>query len=185
MSLSTNDVAVGVFVRGLGNLKTQLMKAEAQVAGSGRDAAALLDARLPRHEMGDDVAGDAQHDLHSFGLAAQVHWAAEGARLAIARIVGARAAAVTSGEKSFLDLYEQIDATIAHLREVSAGDVEAGLSGQMVIEHGRGSVSVDGGRFLLAYAIPHFFYHLTTAYDILRSQGVQLTMSDFLGDWGT
>ena len=34
-----------------------------------------------------------------------------------------------------------------------------------------------------AFAIPHFFYHLTTAYSILRNQGVQLTMGDFLGNW--
>jgi hypothetical protein len=43
----------------------------------------------------------------------------------------------------------------------------------------------SGGQFLLAFAIPHFFYHLTTAYGILRNRGVQLTMGDFLGNWGT
>ncbi|HET9684764.1 MAG TPA: DUF1993 family protein, partial [Gemmatimonadaceae bacterium] len=54
---------------------------------------------------------------------------------------------------------------------------------EIVLEHRLGSVSADGGRFLLGYAIPHFFYHVTTAYDILRSHGVPLTMGDFLGDW--
>jgi hypothetical protein len=46
-------------------------------------------------------------------------------------------------------------------------------------------MSSNGGQFLVAFAIPHFFYHVTTAYSILRSHGVPLTMGDFLGNWGT
>lgn len=98
-------------------------------------------------------------------------------------MIGARSVPEPSGARSFAELYQRIDATIAHLREIAAADVEAGLGREIVLEHRRGSVSADGGRFLLGYAIPHFFYHVTTAYDILRSQGVQLTMGDFLGDW--
>jgi hypothetical protein len=59
---------------------------------------------------------------------------------------------------SFADLHRRLDATIAYLR---------------------------GRQFLVAFAIPHFFYHVTTAYGILRNQGVQLTMGDFLGSWTT
>jgi hypothetical protein len=184
VSLNPYDVSVGVFVRGLTNLKAQLMKAEAYAAASGSDAAVLLDARLAQDGRAGDVAIDAQYDLHTYTLAAQVHWAAEGAKLAIARMVGARAVPAASGAKSFLDLHQRIDATIADLRETAAADIEAGLGRAIVVEHRRGSVSTNGGRFLLAYAIPHFFYHVTTAYDILRSQGVPLTMGDFLGDWG-
>ncbi|HET9013222.1 MAG TPA: DUF1993 domain-containing protein [Gemmatimonadaceae bacterium] len=179
MSLSPEDASVGVFVRGLSNLKTQLMKAEAHAAASSMDAAALLDARLPQGAL-----SDARHDLHTYTLSAQVHWATEGARLAIARIVGAPAVPVASDARNFAELHQRIDATIAHLREITAADLEAGLARTIVVEHRHGTVTADGGRFLLAYAIPHFFYHVTTAYDILRSQGVPLTMGDFLGDWG-
>ena len=185
MSLHPCDVSVGVFIRGLTNLKAQLIKAEAHAGARGSDAAALLDARLAQDAGAGDVASDARYDLHTYTLAAQVHWAAEGARLAIARIVGARAIPAASGAKSFLDLHECIDATVANLREIAAADIEAGLRRTIVVEHRRRSVTTTGGQFLLAYAIPHFFYHVTTAYDILRSQGVRLTMGDLLGDWGS
>jgi hypothetical protein len=185
VSLNAYDLSAGVFVRGLTNLKTQLMKAEAQAAADGRDAATLLDARLTRDGRVGDVASDAQYDLHAYTLAAHVHWAAEGAKAAIANVLGARAVPPTCDAKSFSDLYQRIDAAIAYLRGIAAIDIEAGLGRPIVIEHRRGSVSADGGQFLVAFAIPHFFYHATTAYGILRSQGVQLTMGDFLGNWGT
>ena len=54
-----------------------------------------------------------------------------------------------------------------------------------MIEHRRGPMRASGRQFLVAFAIPHFFYHVTTAYGIMRNQGVQLTMGDFLGSWGT
>lgn len=73
MSLNTCDVAVGVFVRGLTNLKAQLMKAEAHAAANGLDSASLLDARLAGNERTGDDASGARHDLHTYTLAAQVH----------------------------------------------------------------------------------------------------------------
>ncbi len=121
----------------------------------------------------------------TYTLAEQVHWAAEGARLAIARLVGASSFPVANDERSFADLHQRIDATIAHLQQVPAHDVEAGLDREIVLEHPHGTIRCRGGQFLVAYAIPHFYYHVTSAYGILRNQGVQLTMGDFLGDWGT
>ena len=185
MSLNAYDLSAGVFVRGLTNLKMQLTKAEAHAAASGTDEATLLDARLARDGQAGDVARDAQYDLHTYTLAAQVHWAAEGARLAIAQVLGARPVPEASEEKCFSELHQRIDATIAYLRGIAATDLEAALGRPIVVEHRRGSVSSDGGQFLLAFAIPHFFYHVTSAYGILRSQGVRLTMGDFLGNWGT
>ncbi|HEX6036695.1 DUF1993 family protein [Longimicrobium sp.] len=180
MSLNAYDVSAGVFIRGLTNLKAQLAKAEAQAAASGRDAATLLDARLGRD--GDGASG-APYDLHMYTLAAHVHWAAEGARLAIANVLGAHAVPDTSEARSFSDLHQRLDSAIAEFRKVAAADLDAGLGRTVVIEHRRGSASGDGRQFLLALALPHFFYHVTTAYGILRNEGVQLTMGDFLGNW--
>lgn len=181
MSPNAYDLSAGVFVRGLSNLKAQLMKAESQAADSGRDAATLLDARLAQD---GELTGAAPYDLHTYSLAAHVHWAAEGARMAIAMVLGAKAVPAPGEGRSFAELYQHIDVTIAALRELPASELEAGLGRPVVVEHRRGSVSAEGGRFLLAFAIPHFYYHATTAYGILRSHGVQLTMGDFLGDWG-
>jgi hypothetical protein len=185
MSLSVYDQSAGLFVRGLTNLKGLLTKAEAHTAASGGGDAALLDARLAADGRVRGAASGAPADLHMFTLAAQIHWAAEGAKLAIAHLLGAPQVPAASDEKSFADLHQRLDATIAYLREIAPSDLEAGLERTIVIAHRRGSMSFSGGQFLLEFAIPHFFYHVTTAYGILRNQGVPLTMGDFLGSWGT
>ncbi|RKH63744.1 DUF1993 domain-containing protein [Corallococcus aberystwythensis] len=185
MSLNAYDFSAGVFVRGLTNLKAQLKKAEDHAAASGRGEAALLDARLATEELVRGAAGGSPADLHMYTLAAQVHWAAEGARLAIAQLLGAPSVPAANDARSFADLHQRLDATIAYLREIAHGDLEAGFDREIVIEHRRGSMRSKGSQFLIAFAIPHFFYHVSTAYGILRNQGVQLTMGDFLGNWGT
>jgi hypothetical protein len=176
--LNAYDVSVGVFVRGLSNLKAQLRKAEDHAATSGSGEASLLSAQLST----DLTAGAAPADLHRYALAAHVHWAAEGALLAIAQLLGASRVPTQSDAKSFAELYQRLDAAIESLQKVAPDDLEAGLD--RMIEHRRG-VRASGSQFLLAFAIPHFTYHLTTAYGILRNQGVPLTMGDFLGDWGS
>jgi len=183
MSLNAYDLSAGVFVRGLTNLKMQLTKAEDHAAASGRGETALLAAQLAADGRG--VGSDAPTDLHMYTLAAQVHWAAEGAKLAIAQLLGAPQMPAANDAKSFADLHHRLDATIAYLREIAPSDLEAGLGRTIMIEHRRGSTHSSGGQFLVAFAIPHFFYHVTSAYGILRNQGVRLTMGDFLGNWGT
>ncbi|WP_224367395.1 DUF1993 domain-containing protein [Hyalangium versicolor] len=182
MSLNAYELSAGLFARGLTNLKTQLTKAEEHAAASGCGETALLDAQLATEGRG--VASAAPADLHMYTLAAQVHWAAEGARLAILRLLGASQVPAANDAKSFADLHQRLDATIAYLREIAPSDLEAGLDRAIVIEHRRGSMSSNGRQFLIAFAIPHFFYHVTAAYSILRNQGVRLTMGDFLGNWG-
>jgi hypothetical protein len=182
MSLNAYDLSAGLFIRGLTNLKNQLAKTEEHAAATGSGEVALLDARLGPAE---GAPGLAPRDLHRYTLADQVHWAAEGAKLAITQLLGARPVPTANDAKSFAALHQRIDATIAYLGKVSSNDLESGLDRTIVIEHPRGSTRASGRQFLLAFAIPHFFYHVTTAYGILRNQGVPLTMSDFLGNWGT
>jgi hypothetical protein len=162
-------------------LKAQLSKAEDHAAATGSGETALLNARLAT----DSIASDVPADLHIYTLAAQVHWAAEGARLAMAYLLGTPSVPGANDATSFADLQQRLDATIAYLRDIAPIDLEIGLERTIVIQRPRGSMHSSGSQFLLAYAIPHFFYHVTTAYGILRNQGVQLTMSDFLGNWMT
>ncbi|MEO7702146.1 MAG: DUF1993 domain-containing protein [Opitutus sp.] len=183
MSLNAYDLSAGVFVRGLTNLKLQLTKAEDHAAARGGGEAALLDARLGAETQG--VASDTRYDLHMYTLADHVHWATEGASLAIARLLGASPEPAVNDAKCFADLHRRLDAVIWYLREIAPNDLAAGLDRVIVMDHRHGSTRARGDLFLLAYATPHFFYHLTTAYGILRNQGVQLRMSDFLGNWVT
>jgi uncharacterized protein len=179
------DISVGLFVRGLTNLKAQLIKAEHHADSSGIGAAQLMNASLAAQAGPVAGAGPSPYDLHAYTLAAHVHWAAEGASLAIDRLLGKTRPPDATIEMSFTDLHRRLDATIDLLRSVAPGDIEAGLGRTIVVEARRGSTSADGSRFLAGYAIPHFLYHVTTAYSILRNQGVQLNMGDFLGNWGS
>ena len=179
------DMSAGLFARGLTNLKTQLTKAEDSAAASGKGETVLLDAQLASEERGRSLASASPNDLHAYTLAAHVHWAAEGAKLAVARLLGEPAVPASNKAQGFADLHRHIDATIVYLRDIKPSDLEAGLNREIVVEHRRGSMRSTGGQFVLSFAVPHFFYHVTTAYGILRNQGVQLTMSDFLGNWWT
>lgn len=183
MPLNAHDLSVGVFLRGLSNLKTQLAKAEEHASAIGSGESALLGAKLATQVPG--VASSPPNDLHAYTLAAQVHWAAECARLAIARLLDTPAIPTAHDAQSFAGLHQRLDATIGYLREVAPGDLEAGLDRVIVSESRHGSTRCSGGQFLIAYAIPHFFYHVTAAYGILRNQGVPLRMGDFLGSWET
>lgn len=181
MTLNVYDTSAGLFIHGLTNLKTLLQKGEAQLAANGYAEAALLHAQLSAHGRESGVVGH-PNDVHTYTLAAQVHWATEGARLAVARLLGAPALPEASDERSFADLHQRLDAVIAYLRGIAPHDLEAGSDRVIVLELPRGSLRFHGSQFLVEYAIPHFFYHVTAAYSILRNQGVQLTMGDFLGN---
>jgi hypothetical protein len=161
-------------------LGSQLTKAEKHMTATGGDEAALLGARLD----GSENEGHPR-DLHMYTLAAHVHWAAEGAKLAIAHLLGTPFPPNTNVGLSFAALHQHLDRAIAEFRTVAPGDLGAGLNREITIENPRGSVRFSGSQFLLEFAIPHFYYHLTSAYGILRNHGVPLTMSDFLGNVGT
>jgi hypothetical protein len=184
MPVDSRAASAGLFDRGLTNLKAQLIKAEAYAVTADIAPATLLSASLAVASRAPGSASPSPFDLFAYTLAAHVHWAAEGATLAIARLLGNTRKPDTTIETTFADLYRRLDATIDHLRLTAPGDIEAGLNRTIVVEARGGPTSAVGSQFLVGYAIPHFAYHVTTAYSILRSQGVPLTMADYLGNWG-
>jgi len=175
--LNAFELSAGVFVRGLTNLKGQLAKAEAHATAS------LLSATLASPELVTAAPTFSPVDVHRYTLASHVHWAAEGASLAIAHLLGTPRSPAPSEAKSFADLHRHLDATVAALRSASPTGLDAGLARTVTIVNRGGTVTGSGAQFLIAFAIPHFYVHLTAAYAILRNQGVALTMGDFLGDW--
>ena len=167
--LSAYDLSAGIFARGLTGLKTVLRKGEAYAAVSGRPPAELIEAQLAA-------------DMNNLGV--QVHWAVEGAKLAIARLLGAAPAVCANDTKSFADFQQRIDMTIAYLSSLAAQDLEAGFDRVIALETRGGTKNFNGSQFLVEFAIPNFFFHVTTAYAILRHEGVELTKGDFMGGWG-
>jgi uncharacterized protein len=164
--VKTFDLSIELFVRGLTNLKGMLAKGEAHASSRGMDPAALLTAKLA-----DDM----------YDLAVQAHWACEGAKLAVSRLLGVTSPPPGEAGKSFAELAERIDATIAVLRATDPGALEAGLDRTIELPHRGVTKTYRGDRFLTEFAIPNFFFHATAAYAILRHQGVPLQKGDFMG----
>jgi len=158
--LQAFDVSAGVFVRGLTNLKTLLMKGEAH---GTKVTAALVEG------MQD--------------LAAQVYWASAGSILAFDRVLGvsrAPAPAPTSAT-TFADLDASIRGAVAYLEAIDPSALEANLDRVIELPMRGRAKSYRGDRFLLEFAVPNFFFHLTLAYAILRKEGVPLEKGDFMG----
>jgi hypothetical protein len=157
--LQAFDVSAAVFVRGLTNLKTILTKGEAHGATV---TASLLEG------MQD--------------LAAQVHWASEGSKLALNRVLGVGQGPAAAGSATtFADLHTSIDSAIAFLEAIDPAALEAGLDRTIELPWRGRTKSFRGDRFLIEFALPNFFFHLTLAYAILRKEGVPLEKGDFMG----
>lgn len=156
--LQAFDVSAAVFVRGLTNLKTILAKGEAH----GAKVTASLAPGMQ-------------------DLAAQVHWASEGSKLALDRVLGVAQAPAAATATTFADLHASVDSAISYLQAIDPAALEAGLDGAIELPVRGRTKSFRGDRFLIEFALPNFFFHLTIAYAILRAEGVPLEKIDFMG----
>ncbi|WP_394788196.1 DUF1993 family protein [Rhodoferax sp.] len=169
MSLSLYQASVPVFVQILGGLSGVLQKAEAHAADKKIDPNALLQARL-------------YPDM--FPLTRQVQIAADFAKGAAARLAGVEVPAYEDTETSFADLQARIAKTLAFIHSVPVADIDAGSERSIVLRPGTPNEKTFlGNSYLLNYAFPNFFFHSTTAYDILRHNGVEIGKKDFVGKW--
>jgi hypothetical protein len=169
MSLSMHRVSVPVFVRGLNVLSALLDKASGFAQATGLDPEALVGARLAPDML---------------TLAGQVQRASDTSKLAIARLGDIPAPPMEDDERSLDDLRARIASTIAYIEGASA-EVMAGSEGRTIeLNFGAFKPSFTGEDYLLGFALPNFFFHVTTAYDILRAQGVPLGKLDYLGPYG-
>ena len=169
MSLSLYQASVPLFTQLLGGLSGVLHKAEAHAADKKIEPNALLQARL-------------FPDM--FPLTRQVQIAADFAKSSAARLAGMDVPAYEDTETSFADLQARIAKTLAFIQSVPATDIEAGAERSIVLRPGTpNEKTFVGTSYLLNYALPHFFFHTTTDYDILRHNGVEIGKKDFVGSW--
>lgn len=166
MSLSMHDVAVPIFVRILEALKATLDKAVAHAKASGYDEAVLLEARL-------------YPDM--WPLRQQVAAATSFAARGIARLAGVPVPAISEALGTFPDLQRRIDETLAFVRSADKSAVDAGPTRELTVPWGKEQKTMTGLAYYQALALPNFFFHATTAYDILRHNGVLLAKVDFTG----
>ncbi len=167
MSLSLYQSSVPVFERSLAAFLAILEKAEAHAQARNFDPTNYLTIRL---------APD------MFPLVRQVQSFCDHAKNASFRLAGAQAPALADKETTFAELRARIQTTLDLLKTIDAKSVDGGVDRDIVFPIGPSSkVSMQGANYLLHFALPNFYFHLTTAYDILRSAGVEIGKRDFLG----
>lgn len=166
MSLTVYQATVPVFIRMLGNLAAILQKAADHCTARKIDPAALIHARL-------------YPDM--FDLARQVQVACDHARNGAARLAGVVAPELEKTEQGFEELIARIRKTIAYLETLHPEQFEGAETRTIVIERGETTVTYDGLDYLLNRLLPNFYFHVTTAYDILRHNGVELGKRDYIG----
>ncbi|YBV95291.1 DUF1993 domain-containing protein [Phyllobacteriaceae bacterium JZ32] len=166
MSLSLYDVSVPVFLRAFANLTEILEKGRAFADEKGMPHAELLEARLFA-----DMAP----------LTAQIQRASDTAKFVPVRVGGVGNVAMEDNEASFDDLQARIAKTVAFLKAVPAKAMEGRDDVVVELRTGQGSKSFAARDYVLGFAIPNFFFHVTTAYALLRHKGVPLGKMDYIG----
>jgi hypothetical protein len=160
------QASVPVFVKMLTNLKGVLQKAAAHAQARKIDEAVLVNARLYPDML---------------PLSKQIQIASDFARGTAARLAGAEPPSYEDNEKTLAELMARIDRTIEFLRTKKAGEVD-GSEGREIMRPVRGEPhKFSGVNYLLQYALPNFFFHATTAYAILRHNGVEVGKQDYIG----
>jgi hypothetical protein len=153
--------SIPLLVRGLNNLSEVLKKGEAHP-----DAAALVEARL---------APD------MFTLAGQVQRASDTAKGCAARLAGIDNPSFPDTETSFAQLQERIAKTIAFVQGVKPAQIDGTEDKLISFKAGPSTLNFTGTSYLLTFVVPNFYFHATTAYDILRHKGVAVGKMDYLG----
>lgn len=169
MTLSMYQASVPVFKQMLGGLSGVLAKAEAHAAARKIDPVVLLQSRL-------------YPDM--FALLRQVQVACDFAKSVSARIAGVDVPSFEDKEEGFADLQARIAKTLAFIDSLSAAQIDGSEERRIVTQAGTPKEKIFSGQsYLLNYGLPHFFFHTTTAYAILRHNGVEVGKKDFIGSY--
>lgn len=166
MTFGIYEASVPVFRQMLKNLSGLLDKAEAHAAEKGIDAATLLGASLAP-------------DMFSFTR--QILIATDHAKGATARLSGNEVPRFEDTEKTVAELKARIRKTLDFIESVPAAQFAGGEDRDIKLVFPWATYDFTGQRYLTYWALPNFFFHVTTAYDILRQQGVQIGKADFIG----
>ncbi|MBB3214338.1 hypothetical protein FHW67_003653 [Herbaspirillum sp. Sphag1AN] len=167
MTISFYTASVPVFKQALHSLKAILAKAEQHATAKHLEADALLKARL-------------FPDM--FHLIRQVQIAADFAKGVPARLAGIEVPPYDDNENSFSDLQARLDRTLAFIDGLKPEQFNGAGEREIVLRPGTPKEKrFTGEDYLLHYGLQHFFFHVTTAYDILRHNGVEIGKGDYIG----
>ncbi len=168
MSLSIYSASIPVFKQILNSLSAILDKAEHHVTEKKIDPNALLNFRL-------------FPDM--FPLVRQVQIATDFAKGCGARLAGVAVPPYEDTEQTFAELKARIAKTIAFIDGLPQADIDGSEIRPITTGSGEKIKHFTGQTYLFHYALPHFFFHATTAYDILRHNGLDVGKKDFVGSY--
>ena len=166
MSISLYKASVPVFIHGLGNLVTLLEKATAHAAAKKFDPTILVNSRLFPDML---------------PLVAQIRIATDGVKGAAARLSGQEPPVFEDNEQTMPELIARLQKTIDYLKTFKAEQIDGAEDRQIQLKIGGHTLSFKGLDYLLTFVIPNFYFHVTTAYNILRHNGVEIGKQDYLG----
>lgn len=110
----------------------------------------------------------------------QIQIACDSAKLGVARVTEKAAPEHADTEKTLPELKARIESTIKYLDTIKASDFAAADTRRVTTPRWEGK-TLSGAEYLIHHTIPNFYFHVTTAYSILRNNGVDLGKKDFLG----
>jgi uncharacterized protein len=166
MSFGIFEASVPAFLQMLKNLSAILDKAEAFAAEREIEPEVLLNWRL---------ASD------MFPLTRQVQIAADFAKGTTARLAGAEVPKYPDDETTFAALKARIAKTVKFVEGFKPKDIDGSETRDITLTVGGQDMHFKGEPYLVHFALPNFYFHATTAYDILRSCGVEIGKRDFIG----
>ena len=166
MSFSIYDAAIPPMIRFLESLSRILDKAVSQAKARDMQLSELLEARLAP-------------DMHPFPR--QIQITSDIAKLAAARLSGAEEPSFPDTESTFPELQARIAKTIDYLKSVPREKFDGAEDRAITLKFPQGEVSFVGRDFVTNFVLSNFFFHVTTAYDILRHKGIEIGKMDYLG----
>jgi hypothetical protein len=166
MTISMHQASAPVFVQGLKGLSILLDKAEAYAKARKIDESVLLQARI-------------FPDMFPFVRQCQI--VTDNAKGAMARLAGQTPPSYEDNETSFEALKARVAKTIAFVESFTADQIDGSEERDILLKFPNGEMTFKGQVYLLNHVLPNFFFHATTAYDLMRQAGVELTKGNYMG----
>jgi len=167
MKISMHALSIDIFTQVLGNLSGILEKGAAHATAKKFDSGVLVVSRIAPDML---------------PLSKQIQIACDIAKNSAARLAGVEPPRFEDNEKTIEELRARIAKTVEYLKSIPAGALEGSEERDIKVPAGERTLEFKGLAFVQRWAIPNVFFHVTTAYNILRHNGVDIGKRDFLGN---
>lgn len=166
MSVTIEKAIIPSIVQMLNNLSAFIDKAEAF-----SEARKIAPSVIINYRLAPDM----------FPFARQIQVATDQAKAVVSRLAGVEVPSYPDTEKTFAELKERIAKTIAYVKSIKPEQINDTQDKEIVLKFGEHETKLKGRQYVFNYFFPNFFFHVTSAYNILRHCGVELGKRDFLG----